>query len=148
MTVQRIDQRASGHSVLPESMIEDYQEFHFSPGFEAGGLLFISGQIGVDASGGVPDQPAEQARCAFERIGTILAEAGLGFEDIASITSHHVGEVTEIFGWFPEVKDSFLAPPYPAWTALGVSGLAIPGIVVEISAIAKTRANGSTNETS
>ncbi|MFL9810923.1 MULTISPECIES: RidA family protein [Pseudomonas] len=132
-------QRANGRSIIPESMVEDYREYHFSPGFETGGFLFISGQIGLDATGEVPEDPAEQARCAFERMRSVLAAAGLGFEDIASITSHHVGEVSEIFEWFPMVKDSYLAAPYPAWTALGVSGLAIPGVIIEISAVARTR---------
>lgn len=138
MTVQR----AIGGSILPESMTEDYREFHLSPGFEAGGLVFISGQIGADVEGNVPKTPAEQAQCAFERIGIILKEAGLSFQDLVSIISHHVGDVTQIFDWFPEVKDSYLKEPYPAWTALGVSGLAIPGVVVEISAIAKSAGNG------
>mgnify|MGYP000216952290 CR=1 FL=1 len=130
-------QRAGGRPIIPPSMAEFAEEYGFAPGFEAGGLLFISGQIGADASGEAPEVPAEQARLAFEGIGAVLAEAGLGFDDIVSITSHHVGDVAGIFDWFPEVKDSFVKPPYPAWTALGVSGLAIPGVVVEISAIAR-----------
>ncbi|WP_104176312.1 RidA family protein [Arthrobacter sp. Y81] len=130
-------QRAGGRSITPESMADDYRQYHFSPGFEASGFLFISGQTGVDGNGEVPDDPSGQARCAFERIGAVLSEAGLEFEDIVSITSHHVGDVTTIFDWFPAVKDAFLASPYPAWTAIGVSGLAIPGVVIEISAIAR-----------
>ena len=133
-----IGQRGGGRSILPDSMAEFYNDYHFSPGFEAGGFLFISGQTGIDASGKVPNDPSEQARFAFEGIGAVLTEAGLGFEDIVSITSHHVGDVTGIFDWFPKVKDSFLTPPYPAWTALEVSGLAIPGVVIEISATARS----------
>jgi enamine deaminase RidA (YjgF/YER057c/UK114 family) len=131
-------QRAGGRSITPASMDEDYRQYHFSPGFEAGGFLFISGQTGVDGNGEVPQEPSEQARCAFEKIGAVLSEAGLEFEDILSITSHHVGDVTTIFDWFPAVKDTFLSPPYPAWTAIGVSGLAIPGVIIEISAIARS----------
>ncbi|MEZ7757294.1 RidA family protein [Microbacterium paraoxydans] len=134
-----MDRRAGGRSITPDSMAEDYRQYHFSPGFETGGFLFISGQTGADTFGDAPEDPSEQARLAFEGIGTVLAQAGLGFEDIVSITSHHVGDVAGIFDWFPEVKDSFLEPPYPAWTALGVSGLAIPGVVIEISAIARSR---------
>lgn len=131
-------QRAGGRSITPPVMQVDYDEYHFSPGFEADGFLFISGQIGLDESGEVPHDPAEQARIAFTRMGTVLAEAGLTFADIVSVTSHHVGDVTGIFEWFPTVKDSYLAPPYPAWTALGVTSLAIPGLVVEISAVARS----------
>jgi len=35
------------------------------------------------------------------------------------------------------VKDEFICEPFPAWTTLGVTGLAIPGLVVEIAAIAR-----------
>src|SRR5690625_2114289 len=112
-------------------MTEDYREFHLSPGFAVGDLVFISGQIGADTEGNVAETPEEQARCAFERIGIILNEAGLSFQDLVSITSHDVGDVTRIFDWLPEVKDFYLKEPYPAWTALGVSGLAIPAVLVE-----------------
>lgn len=132
-------QRARGRSITPVPMQDDYDRYHFSPGFEAGGFLFISGQIGLDEFGEAPTDPAEQARIAFAGIGAVLAAGGLAYEDVVSITSHHVGDVAGIFEWFPDVKDSFLGPPYPAWTALGVSGLAIPGLVVEISAIARTQ---------
>jgi enamine deaminase RidA (YjgF/YER057c/UK114 family) len=35
------------------------------------------------------------------------------------------------------VKDSFLPSPYPAWTAVGISELAVPGALVEIRAVAR-----------
>lgn len=133
-------ERAGGRSITPHTMTEDYLQYHFSPGFEAGGFLFVSGQIGLHPSGLVPSDPSEQARIAFERLGAVLAEAQLSYDDIVSITSHHVGDVAGIFDWFPAVKDVFLAPPYPAWTAIGVSGLAIPELVIEISAIARSSA--------
>ncbi|WP_300396850.1 RidA family protein [Henriciella sp.] len=124
-------------SVVPTSMRADYTEYHFSPGFEAGGFLFIAGQIGLDENGAAPEDAAEQARIAFTAMGEVLAEAGLDFTDIVSLTSHHVGDVDRILEWFPKVKDEFIVEPYPAWTAVGVSGLAIPGLVVEITAIAQ-----------
>jgi enamine deaminase RidA (YjgF/YER057c/UK114 family) len=127
----------SGRSIVPESMREDYTEYHFSPGFEAGGFLFISGQIGLDENGEAPEDPAEQARIAFTSMGEVLAEADLDFTDIIALTSHHVGDIERILDWFPQVKDEFIVEPFPAWTAVGVTGLAIRGLVVEITAIAR-----------
>ena len=124
-------------SIVPESMQADYTEYHFSPGFEAGGFLFTAGQIGLDENGDPPEDATEQARIAFTALGEVLGEAGLDFTDIVSLTSHHVGGVDRILEWFPKVKDEFIVEPFPAWTALGVTGLAIPGLVVEISAIAQ-----------
>ena len=37
---------------------------------------------------------------------------------------------------FIAVKDEFMPPPHPAWTAIGTTGLAIPTGVVEIQVIA------------
>jgi enamine deaminase RidA (YjgF/YER057c/UK114 family) len=48
-----------------------------------------------------------------------------------------VGEIDRILEWFPTVKDEFIVEPFPAWTAIGVTGLALPGLVVEITAIAQ-----------
>jgi enamine deaminase RidA (YjgF/YER057c/UK114 family) len=38
---------------------------------------------------------------------------------------------------FQAVRDDFLKEPYPAWTAIGVSALAVPGLFVEIRATAR-----------
>jgi enamine deaminase RidA (YjgF/YER057c/UK114 family) len=38
-----------------------------------------------------------------------------------------------------KVKDRYLSAPYPAWTAIGISELAIPGGLVEIKVIARLR---------
>jgi enamine deaminase RidA (YjgF/YER057c/UK114 family) len=40
-------------------------------------------------------------------------------------------------GAFVKVKDEFIAEPYPAWTAIGVSELLTDGALAEIRAIAK-----------
>ena len=37
---------------------------------------------------------------------------------------------------FIEVKDEFIPPPHPAWTAVGTTGLALDTGVVEIQVIA------------
>lgn len=131
--------RDRGRSIVPASMQENYTDYHYSPGFDAGGFLFISGQIGLDENGEAPDDPAEQARNAFKAMGQNLSEAGLDFGDIVSMTSHHVGDIESVLEWFSKVKDEYIGEPYPAWTALGVTGLAIPGLVVEIAAIARRR---------
>ena len=40
--------------------------------------LFLSGQLGIDAEGNVPEGVAEQAELTFEGIRRLLAEAGMG----------------------------------------------------------------------
>jgi enamine deaminase RidA (YjgF/YER057c/UK114 family) len=43
----------------------------------------------------------------------------------------------EHLGLFGSVKNDYLKDPYPAWTAIGVAALFMPGVLVEIRAIAK-----------
>ncbi|WP_425248200.1 Rid family hydrolase [Desulfospira joergensenii] len=41
---------------------------------------------------------------------------------------------------FKRIKDEFINEIYPAWTAIGVSELAVEGALIEIRVIAKLRA--------
>jgi len=52
------------------------------------------------------------------------------------MTSYHVGLAAHI-DEFCAVKDAFVPAPYPAWTAVGISELAIPGASVEIQITAR-----------
>jgi enamine deaminase RidA (YjgF/YER057c/UK114 family) len=113
-----------------------YDRFHFASAVRAGELLLCSGQIGIDASGRCPDDPETQFTRAFELLGEVLAEAGVGFGDVVEITTFHVGLLQHMRA-FASVKDRFLAEPWPAWTAIGVSELAFPGALVEVRATAR-----------
>ena len=64
-------------------------------------------------------------------MGRVLKEAGLSYKHIIEYTSYHV-EMHDHLGAFMKVRDEFLAEPWPAWTAIGTTGLAIPGARVEI----------------
>ena len=66
----------------------------------------------------------------------LLAEVGLTFADVTEITSYHVG-LTAQMETFIAVKDAYVTAPYPAWTAVGVCELAIPGAVTEIQITAR-----------
>lgn len=123
--------------VVPNEMKAYFDEYHFAPAFNAAGLLFVSGQIGIDAQLKVPSDPSAQADLAFRNLALVLARAGRDLSAIVSLTSHHTGDVSKIFDWFAPVKDRYIKAPYPSWTAVGVTGLAVATAVVEISAIAR-----------
>jgi enamine deaminase RidA (YjgF/YER057c/UK114 family) len=38
-----------------------------------------------------------------------------------------------------KVRDRYLKEPYPAWTAIGVAELAVPGGLVEVKVIARLK---------
>lgn len=124
--------------IIPVSMKQHYESFHFAPAVRDGDRLFCSGQLGLRADGSVPEDPEEQFTLAFEAVATVLAEAGCSFEDVVEMTTYHV-DLHAHLGVFQRVKDRFVGPPYPAWTAIGISALAFPGALVEIRVIARVR---------
>ncbi len=125
-----------GGAVVPASMARDAKQFGFSPGRFAGDALMVSGQVGFDDHGSVPDGAADQIVLAFNSLSKVLADAGMTLDDVASITSYHVGKVSDQFETFVSLKSRFFRDPYPAWTSVGVSSLADPRFLVEISAVA------------
>ena len=125
--------------VIPASQRVMYDRFHFAPAAWSGELLLCSGQIGAGPDGrGIADVEA-QFTAAFEGVKAILDEAGLGFADVVEITTFHVGLMQHI-ATFMRVKDRYLPEPFPAWTAIGVVELAVPGGLVEVRATARRKA--------
>ena len=107
-----------------------YDSFHFAPAVRTGSLVLLSGQIGADGQS-VPDRAEDEFRLAWQSVGRVLQATGLGFEDIVEITTYHV-DLRQHLGTFMKVKDEFISEPWPAWTAIGITELAIPGARVEI----------------
>jgi len=68
----------------------------------------------------------------------LLGACGIGFEDIVECTTYHVG-LQATMAEFMSVRDEFLCEPWPAWTAIGITELAIPGAHVEIRVTARLR---------
>jgi 2-iminobutanoate/2-iminopropanoate deaminase len=105
----------------------------YSHAVSAGGLLFCSGQIPLDADTGelVGRTPAEQARRCLENLQAVCSAAGTGLERALRLTVY----MTDLAA-FAEVNDvyaSFFATDPPARVAVGVSALP-RGAYVEIDA--------------
>jgi len=112
-----------------------YQAFHFSQAVRSGELLICSGQIGLTADGSVPESAEEEFRAAWTAVGTVLETAGLTFDHILEYTTFHVG-LQENLQAFMKIRDEFIEEPWPAWTAIGITELAVPGARVEIRVVA------------
>ncbi len=125
----------SGKIVVPKDMEGTYSKLHFAPAVIEGDKLYCSGVVGMGPGGKLPDRPGEQFRQAFENLKALLEAAGSSLDEIIEMTTFHVDFGTHI-GAFMTVKDDFIHPPYPAWTAIGVSELAF-GALVEIKVVAK-----------
>jgi enamine deaminase RidA (YjgF/YER057c/UK114 family) len=130
--------KMSIETIVPESGKKAYERFHYSQAVKSGRFLVCSGQIGTHPDHSVPESAEEEFRNAWQAVGTVLKEAGLGFEDIIEYTSFHVN-LSQHIRDFMKVRDEVLSAPWPAWTAIGISELAVPGARVEIRVIARTR---------
>lgn len=113
----------------------------YSPVAAAGEFVYIAGQFGTDSNAELPDGDgaAEQIRGSFANVGTALAAAGLGFEDVVSFKTFLVGR--ETIPSFMDVRKQVFADIYPSGqyppnTLLLVAGLVEERFVAEIEAIA------------
>lgn len=124
--------------IVPQGMEMAYEQFHFAPAVRSGNWLRCSGQLGTDEKFVAVAEPEAQFVQAFENVKAVLAAAKLDFSDVVELTTFHVG-LREHLGTFLAVKDRYLEAPYPAWTAIGIVELAVPGALVEIRVTARLR---------
>jgi len=111
---------------------------HYCDAVRFGDLLFISGVPPTDAAGRVvSDDVAAQARQVFLNMKLVLDAAGAGFADILKVTVYLL-DVNDRSRINP-VRKEFFGAARPASTLIGVSELAIPGMKVEIEAVAGLR---------
>jgi len=123
--------------ITPPELAAYRDEWHMSPGIESNGLLFLTGMTGHRSQGTSPD-PETQIRDAFGNVDAVLRSAGLDGSDVVEMTSYHVAPIADHIDVFRRVRDEFVAEPYPAWTAIEVSGLITDGTIVEIRVVADT----------
>lgn len=100
--------------------------------------LICSGQTSVDAQGQVQheDDMRAQIGLALDNLEAVLSEGGMGIGDVVKI-SVFATDVQEAMKNFDVLGARFgAAGNRPATTVLGVTGLAIPGLMFEIEATA------------
>lgn len=124
--------------IFPANRHALYEEHGYSAAIRSGDLLFVSGQVG-SREDGMPEPDFEaQVRRAFANLEATLSAAGCTYADLVDVTSFHTDPQNQ-FETIMKVKaEIFPAPPYPNWTAVGVTWLA--GFDFEIKVIARVPA--------
>lgn len=108
----------------------------FSLGVAAAGrFLFTAGMTARDPEGNVVgrgDMRAQVKQC-FENVGDVLRAAGASFDDLVKVTIY----VTDIaaFETTRDIREAYMRAR-PASTAIEVSRLIHPDMMVEIEAVA------------
>ena len=116
--------------IVPDSDRKTYEGWHFAPAVRHDDLIFCSGIIGQGES------VEDEFRSAWQAVGKLLAEAGVGYEDIIDSTLYIV-DLQKNAVTMAKVKDEFIKEPYPASTWIGITELVIPGTRAEIKVTAR-----------
>jgi enamine deaminase RidA (YjgF/YER057c/UK114 family) len=105
----------------------------FEPVREAAGLLFVIGMVGRGPDGAVVEGGIRpQTRTSLERIEAVLEQRGRSRKDIVRLRFY----LTDMRLW-PEARDEILAffgQPIPPSTAVGITQLVEPAMLIEIDA--------------
>lgn len=128
-------QNLKRQSINPPPTQAIYEHFHFSQATRVGDMIWVSGQVGIDADMAPGKDVEEQSHLAFQALKEVLEAAGASLTDVVELMTFH----TELQGDMPifaKVKDQYFSDRFPAWTAVGVSQLALPELRVEIRAVA------------
>jgi 2-iminobutanoate/2-iminopropanoate deaminase len=99
-------------------------------------LVFVSGQLPLDAQGRLVGEGdmARQTEQVFENLRAILEATGAGFGDVVRVGSY-LTDLSQLAA-MREVRARYLAGEPPASTLVGVSGLVLPGALLEVELVA------------
>jgi reactive intermediate/imine deaminase len=103
---------------------------------ESGPLLFIAGQVAVDAAGKLVGEGdvRTQATQTLENIRAIVEANGAQMSDIAQVTVY-VRDI-DAFNSISDIREFYFPSEGPASAIVEVSALAWPEFLIEISAVA------------
>ena len=111
---------------------------HYCDAVRFGDLLFISGCAPFDENGVVaPGDVVGQVTYVLQTIEKILASCDATFADVLKVTVYLTD--VSLRAAINPVRQQFFGSARPASTLVEVSALALPGMLVEIEAVAGLR---------
>jgi len=124
-----MDNSTARGPIIPAGSEATYERFHFAPAYRVGSTVYVSGVIG---SGKEPDA---QFADAFTQLASVLEAAGSSLDKVVEMTTFHV-DMSKHLGAFMAARDAAMAEPWPAWTAIGCTELAMPDGLAEVKVTA------------
>lgn len=98
--------------------------------------IYVSGQVGI-ADGEIPEDFGRQVEYTFANLRRQLQAAGASPEDVVQIRTYIVGISSERVSAYNAARVAFFPQRNrPASTMVGVPGLVIPALLVEVEAVA------------
>jgi enamine deaminase RidA (YjgF/YER057c/UK114 family) len=104
-------------------------------------MIFVSGEVGRDASGAIVGGGFEaEARQCFANLEAALRRAGASFKDVVRITAY-VKDLAD-YPVYARVRGEVFADTWPASASVGVSDLLL-GARLEVDAVAVVAADSA-----
>jgi enamine deaminase RidA (YjgF/YER057c/UK114 family) len=122
-----------------EGSRRNQEEWGYADAIAAGDTIYVSGVVAGLRPGERDYEPAYTR--AFDEIAARLRRVGASWDDVVEITSFHTDLVSQMPA-IVAVKRRYVRPPYPAWTAVGVTRL-IPGSGITEIRVLAMRARGA-----
>lgn len=126
---------AQREAIFPAGRHALYEAHGYSAAIRSGELLFVSGQVGSRSDGSPEPDFRRQVQLAFDNLHATLKAAGCSFADIVDVTTFHTDPKNQFETVMAVKNQTFSVPPYPNWTAVGVTWLS--GFDFEIKVIAR-----------
>jgi enamine deaminase RidA (YjgF/YER057c/UK114 family) len=118
-------------------------ELHPAPGFshvavaEGTRVVHLAGQVALDREFGIVggDDLGEQTRAAMRNVEAALTAAGASWDDVVRRTVYTL-QPTEYETITAAIDEVTGGAEHPAQTIVGVTGLAVPGLLIEVECTA------------
>jgi 2-iminobutanoate/2-iminopropanoate deaminase len=109
---------------------------HYTDAVEAGGFLYISGMLPVNANGELvgPGDVVRQSEQVLDNVGAVLLATGATFDDVVRV-GVYVRDMADR-ELINTVRRRYFGAARPASTLVEVSALANPDALIEIEAVA------------
>ncbi len=122
-------------AIFPLDRRSLYLKHRYSAAIRSGDLLFVSGQVGSQSDGSPEPDFERQVALAFDNLAAVLKAGGCGLQDVVDVTTFHTDPANQVETVMAVRARVIGEPPYPNWTAVGVTWLA--GFDFEINVIAR-----------
>jgi enamine deaminase RidA (YjgF/YER057c/UK114 family) len=105
---------------------------HYCHVTKAGGLIWVSGTVGVAADGSIPPDVVDQFEIAIANMDACLKAVGAGAEHVVKVVVY-LTDVSDRRRINP-IRQRYFGEHRPASTLVEVSALVLPDLKVEIEA--------------
>src|SRR5262249_8748209 len=123
----------------------------FSPALQCGEMIYVSGQVSMDASGTVidPDGLVPQTHTVMGKIRTLLAGFGLSMDEVVKVNTYYkTGGTAEDLNANLRLRSACSPEPGPATTGISLPALTDPGVSITVEVTAMTRPTALRHRTS